>query len=459
MSGPSPTLRPHQLEELEFLRGTPRGLLLSEMGCGKSAVLLHLANDHLINGERVLFLTKKSLVAQICDEATLWGLPQPSMVDGKDAERSPFIVASHHITPRRQWLTEQQWGLVLVDEATIVSAAATGDAVIASAIRELIHHHSDASVLATGTPIGSKHGLDLYSLAEVALLPGLMPAADYQQAVTYGTSQVSRWKSITKPVSVNPDAFRELVATVQASSTWHRLDDVADLPPIEVIHHPVPISADAAAAYLAAEQNPSSLRAHQGKTAAARDIGVLIPKVLELVQAHADDSIVLYAETFDLIEPLQQILTAVDVTTAVVTGRETAKARSTAMAAFSSGAARALLISSAGELGLNAAKARVLISLIQSYSPSREYQRSSRIRRLNSEHSSLLHHIVRPDVSTETRKDWILTGKENQQRFFWALMNGSRCPHGQLVERTGRSKGKPWAGLFCGSGACEPIWM
>jgi superfamily II DNA or RNA helicase len=456
-------LLPHQEKELAFLRERNRVLLASEMGCGKTPVMLTRAYDTLDAGGTVLWITTKSLGKQLVTEAERWIERSPIAFDKADRGDRFLWITHESVHKRAEALAlRAPFDYVIVDEASKLGGLGENpSAPVAAGIRDALHA-AKASVVATGTPLNSAHGLDLWAVAEAAGIP-VMARDEYEAGVKWETVQAGRWPKRVA-AGVEWQTFQTLVHQIRPWLIRHTLTDLeAALPDVEIQHHWVELSPTAAQAYEQADRISDSLRWHQQTQAASRDTA-LVDEALRIVQQHKTDSIVLFSEQFDLLDHLADRLTDAGVGFARITGNETAKQRAEAQAAFTDGAVRLLLVTGAGEYGLNAQTGSRLVTVAQTWSPAREAQRLGRIRRVGSQHIVVTHHVVSPKVALEDRKQRRLAKKEALTDLLWVLTDGAEpsCIHGLRVHRSGvAASGRTWEALFCPGrwGQCEPIWL
>lgn len=403
--GRHPVLMDHQQQELEFLRSHRRALLLSEAGTGKTPTLLSLASEVMDANGTVLWLTSKSLVNQLKGEAKVW-LPegqQPVSVDAKKPSR--FLVTTHDTARNRPDLsTRGRFDLVIVDEASKVGGGGVNPRMPTYLMIRDICHAAGSSVLATAEPLNSTHALDLWALADVAGLPGLPTRADMNQMVKW--AEFDRYGYVKRqPDRISAKGFRLLTRSIQPYQHRTRLDSVADLPEVDRFLYPVPLTGKAAVTYQIALAE-SGLIGHHARTAASRDPRVLVPKVIDLLQSDYSrhSSVVIFSDWFDVIDPLVNALDSAGITYDQVNGTKSARQRNEAVAGHRSGRVRVLVMTAAGEFGLNLQHSNLLITVVETYSPAREVQRVARIRRVGSQYDRLTHAVVFPDVSLERRK-------------------------------------------------------
>ena len=456
-------LLPHQEKELAFLREKNRALLLSEMGCGKTPVMLTRAADTLNAGGCVLWITTKSLGKQLVAEAERWVGVTPVAFDKAAADDS-FLWITHESVHRRAeaLALRAPFDYLVVDEGSKLGGLGEKpSAPVASGIRGVLQA-ARGSVVATGTPVNSPHGLDLWALAEAAGLP-VMSRHEYESGVKWRTLSTNRWQTKV-PDGIRWKVLERLAHQITPWAIRHTLADLeTDLPDVRTQHHQVPLSQAAVQAYQQADRISDSLRWHQETQAASRDVP-LVEEALQIVQEHSTDSMLLFSDQFDLLDELAHRLTQSGVKFGRITGNETATQRAEAQEAFADRHIRLLLVTGAGEYGLNAQAASRLVTIAQTWSPAREAQRLGRIRRVGSPHQVVTHHIVSPAVALEERKQARLAKKQTLADLLWQLLNGNEpsCAHGPLQHQVGMGRdGKPFEALFCPQRIrnCEPIWL
>ena len=459
----SEALLPHQEKELAFLRERNRVLLASEMGCGKTPVMLTRAADSLDAGGCVLWITTKSLGKQLVAEAERWIGVTPVAFDKAKADDRFLWITHESVHKRAEALAlRAPFDYVVVDEGSKLGGLGENpSAPVAAGIRDVLLE-AKASVVATGTPLNSCHGLDLWAVAEAAGLP-VMPRNTFEAGVRWETVQAGKYPKRV-PAGVEWQTFQTLVHQIRPWLIRHTLADLeASLPDVQVQPHRVSLSEDAAQAYQQADRISDSLRWHQATQAASRDTA-LVEEALRIVQQHSTDSMLLFSDQFDLLDVLADRLTQAGVPFGRITGNETAKQRAEAQAAFTDQQVRLLLVTGAGEYGLNAQAGSRLVTIAQTWSPAREAQRLGRIRRVGSQHHTVTHHIVSPAVAVEDRKQRRLNQKQNLETLLWSFLAGEQpqCIHGTRTHRSGVAEsGHFWQALFCPdrTNKCEPIWL
>jgi non-specific serine/threonine protein kinase len=185
------TLRPYQHQGVNWLHFvTSLGLgacLADDMGLGKTLQILTLLN-HLADrsNQPSLLIVPASLLGNWRAEAEKFtpGLKlffaHPSQTLKKDLQRAgthprevmqgyDLIVTTYALVSRMDWLREQRWHLVILDESQAIKNHATKQS---KAVRGIPAH---ARIALTGTPV-ENHLSDLWSLFDF-LNPGLLGTA------------------------------------------------------------------------------------------------------------------------------------------------------------------------------------------------------------------------------------------------------------------------------------------
>jgi len=188
------TLRPYQLEGLawlHFLTGLGLGACLADdMGLGKTiqvlALLLCGSHGESDRPRPSLLVVPASLLGNWHNEAKRFApslkllFLHPAETDretlAKIAEspenhlaETDLVVTTYSMLTRQEWLLEQNWRMVILDEAQAIKNPATRQA---KAAKKLSAH---ARIVLTGTPVENRLG-DLWSLFDF-LNPGLLGSA------------------------------------------------------------------------------------------------------------------------------------------------------------------------------------------------------------------------------------------------------------------------------------------
>ena len=371
----------HQLGELEYLKAIPRAFLLSQTGTGKTPTLLRYA-DWVMSLERgqVLWVTEAGLVDQLCSEADKWLTRRdvtPTRL-GVDCWDSNFMVASHHwLASNREWLLGRQFDLVVVDEAHAVRAGGlNGNAPIFAAIREAVAR-SYRSVLATGTPVITQHGLDLFALLEAGQAPGLMPRQEFLPLVNWTDEESSDGTLSQRATGLMQDGIRHLQKVLAWNAVATEIDSVSDSIPA--------VSRDL-------EQVPCD--GVPIEQALANRALSTIHSALEKGQNH----ILVFADSRDVFEATHQALSHSGIPFWEVTGDVKIRDRTRALADHAISPRGVLLGTQAIEAGLNLQHCSGLLSIVTRWSRDHHLQREGRIRRLGSRFESVWHKIVVPEA-------------------------------------------------------------
>lgn len=411
---PSPNglvLLPHQDAELAFLLKTPRALLFSETGCGKTPVLLAYAGEVLRRGGMVVAVTGKGLVPQFRAEAARWLPDHPAPVDPADeplTRNSPFVVMSHELAQKRSeafsWIRP---GLLVIDEA---NAVGTGIDPRAKTFRALLDlsKRSKRSVLTTATPVTTAHGLEMWALLEVGQIPCRPTRVAFESLVTYRDIYGPSGQVVRTPDTLTELGRQALTGPLKAYSVRTTTEQVgAAIPTVRTQYRSVPLTGSARSDYDTAEHVPG-LAGHHQRQNASRSAEDLIPALVEFMttgEGREHDKAVIFSDNFDLIDPIALSLSRAGWKAHRITGKESQTKRAKAVAAWREDSHSALVISGAGENGLNLQASGLLVSVVQSWSPAREKQREGRCARIGSPFAEVLHAVIRPDASIEVRRD------------------------------------------------------
>ena len=411
-------LHPHQVAELAFLLRTPRALLLSETGCGKTATLLAYAQSVLDDGGVVVWATTKGLVKQLQSEAQVW-LPAPMqpMPLKADVPMSRFVVATHGEICRRigslDWLVPD---LLIVDEATAVGCGGIKPTAPTYTAHRLLSRRSGRSVLATATPVGSQHAMDLLALAEVGCIPG-PPSRDsidpHLHRVQIPTAYGRTWEFIS---GISDRGLALMIAPLRAHAIRTTASEIHQSLPVMVrTTLDVPLSRGDKVLYNAA-LHEEGLRRHQGQQSVSRSSSALVEATVELltdgIGSEGHEKIVVFSDYFDLVNPLVEGLEAAGESVIRLDGTMSAKHRDDAVHRHMSTGRHMLVGTSAIEEGLNLQHSSLLVTVVASWSKARELQREGRLLRLGSLHPRVHHVTVRPDVPLEIRKEARLEVKQ-----------------------------------------------
>lgn len=429
------TPKDHQLLEASFLSGLPgrRGLLLSETGTGKTITLglITLQTDG-----PCLWLTEKSLIAQTQRELEALGLralPLSQVNASKRPQGQDVILVTHGLARTRQdgLAANGPWPLVIIDEAQVLGGGGVNPNQQTYRAVKALCADARMVIASTAEPLGTTHLLDLWAIGDAIHVPGWPSRRDIESQVVWQEYQRQAGSSIftdRRPTGMSESGVRLLFDCVARIGIRTRLDDVVDdIPFIVRERHPVPLPAPIQSTY--ARVNAGGLAGHQAQARISRAASVLIPNVVRLLReeyAH-HESVVIFTEQFDLLDPLDDALGANGLTFVRLTGGESTKARQSAVDKHRSGEARCLIGTKALEAGLNVQHASLLMSLVQSYNPAREKQREGRLRRLGSPHTHVTHAVVYPAVPLEARRQNVLEMKASTSDELFNYL-AERCP-------------------------------
>lgn len=411
-------LYPSQEAELAFLSRTPRALLLSETGTGKTPPLLCYAQATLKAGGSALWVTKKGLQVQLQREADVWlqpDVPRPVPWD-KAGPEDRFRLTTHGVLASRggglEGWTPQ---LLIVDEGHKVGGGGVDpNAATYKAILDL-SGRAERSVFATATPVGTAHGLDLLALLECAHIPGTPSRAEVMQHVRYRVTRTPWGGSANVIDGITSQGLAMLMAPLSAHAVRSTVHGMAEgMPALRRSFVDVPLVGEDAWAYAAA-WSAGGLRGHRYRETASRSAGSLIPALLKVLsegEAQGHRHVVVFTERYDLFEPIEAALRASGRDVQTINGDDTPAQRTAALAAHAEASSSVLLGTGAVETGLNIQHASLLVSVVQSWNPAREEQREGRLVRLGSPHTEVRHVVIRPGVALETRK----VGKHDRKR-------------------------------------------
>jgi len=406
-----PTLHPHQLKELEFLQKTRRAFLLSDVGTGKTPVLLKYAQDVLDRGQKVLWLTDAGLTDQLQQESKLWlsGI-QPRKIGTVD---HPFLFASHQLA--HKWFEEIMLlkpDLVIVDEAAVLRSGQKLNSVQYKSLTRIIHQ-SQRSVCATATPSATLHGLDTHALLAAGQAEGLATRRDFDRWVKY--VDIDTGFSVQRtPVGIAPAGVQHLKEVLASNAVRTPREQLAiRVPEIERLAVEVEISKQDLQAYLDATDD-RTLKKFVKQQRASRSVPNLVDAAILSIERHMDldhRHAVVFTEYKDLLGPLKTWLGQQVTPVWEISGDVTANTRNKAIREFNDSATGVLVGTRALETGLNLQRASLLVTVIPSWSAAREEQREGRLVRQGSEHETVLHVTIKPRVPMERNKIRRLQGK------------------------------------------------
>jgi hypothetical protein len=333
-----------------------------------------------------------------------------------------FVFLTHRlaITRTAEVLNLGPFDLLVVDEASEVSGGGAKPRHKTYLSIKQISLNARASIFVTAEPLGALHALDLWALADCACIPGTPSRYEMNGWVEWTEHRTSNGLIRRSPLRVTEAGFERLLEIIRPHQIRTHLNDIARLPRVAVHQHVVSLSVTGQENYDQID-GQRGLDGHLARQKASRDSSVLIPFVMDLLEDQYSEhsSVLIFSEMFDLLIPLTRELAKRGIGFGEIVGHVNVDARADVLESHRNGDFRVLVISNAAEKGVNAQHATLLISLVQSYSPSRERQREGRIRRIGSVGPELVHAIVRPEVSHEHRRDEILDAKERLITVMW----------------------------------------
>jgi hypothetical protein len=389
--------------------------------------LLARAQEVLAAGGTVCWITSKSLQVQLAGEARMWLAEdqQPASYAKAEADR-PFIYLTHRLAQLRvaQLLKRGSFDLLIVDEAAEVGGGGANPKHKTYQALRRLSVQAKSSVFATAEPLSSIHAMDLWAIADCAAIPGLPSREVMESWVQWQEQHTPSRHVVHMPVGISHDGFNNLLTAIRPHQMRTRIDAIANLVPLKVIQHPVVLSERAQESYDDVRVL-RGLNGHLARQKASRDSVAIVPAVMELLQDTYTEhsSVLVYSKMFDLLGPLARGMTDIGISFLQIDGSVPEGKRGKIIERHQRGEARVLLITSAAEAGINAQRSTLLLSLVRSYSPSRERQREGRIRRIGSVGPELVHAIVRPEVGHEDRRDEILDAKERLIAAMWVALS------------------------------------
>ena len=429
-----PDLYPHQRAELDFLQTHPRALQLSDVGTGKTPVFITYAAHVMEQDGRVLLVTEKGLICQTMREAEAWlpkGLPRP-VEWGPEATESRFAITTHTKAANAvEALCALRPTLLIVDEAQIVRRGGTQpESVTYSALRR-ISEHSERAVFATASPVSSTHALELLALEEAACLPGVPARAALAPHIVMRDVPNEWGGTRSVPDGITEQGLAMLMEPLRKHAIRHTVHQVGrGALPTLIVREPINVSltAEEAAAYEAADGSQGLQRYH-ARTRVSRSARGLVPATVHYLtesEGTTHRKKVIFTENKDVFDPLLQALQRQRVPVWTIDGDMSAKQRDDSVTAWRRAHDGALLGTGAVETGLNLQAGSLLVTVVQSWNPERERQREGRLVRVGSRHSTVVHQVIRPDVTLES---WKVAKHERNERIAEQVMAAVRTSH------------------------------
>lgn len=401
-------LRNHQQAELEFLLAHERALLLSDVGTGKTPVLLRYAQSLISGGAQVLWLTEAGLVRQAMAEAQVW-LPasaQPATLD-RSGPDSVFIVASHHQIASRAKKLDWLWpDAVIVDEAGVLGCGQDPSSPLYRSLKNMLGR-AERSVLATATPVRTAHALDLHALMEAGRIPGTPMRGRLEREIRYREAQTS-YGVHRYPTGIGSAGLHLLTDALTEGAIRTTESDLDEaLPTVVRSTITVPLSSTDLAAYRKAERR-RALDRYWDRQKASRAEAPLVGALVEYLTTgpgRLHDHAVVFTEYHDLVDPIVSALEPLGRPVWKVTGKTSVPQRHRAVISHRQSERGFLVGTEALETGLNLQHSSLLVSVVPTWDPARERQREGRLRRLGSRFPEISCVTIRPNVALEQRKD------------------------------------------------------
>ena len=418
-------LMAHQRSELDFLLNTPRALLLSETGTGKTPTLLMYAAWALKRGHSVLWLTQAGLTHQLFDEAEKWidpHLPSPMRIPNSK-RMGQFMVASHQWAARNRERLPAGW-LLIVDEADAAGVGGTEPKSPVFQSLRLARELSTRSVFATATPVASTHGLDLHALLEAAGCAGLWPRNKFAEHIKYFDVANARGGFTRVPSTLRARGVQHLKESLAGMAAATRTSDLGiPLPRIVREDVIVELGSDVLSNYAAIRQQTTGLHRHQQSLKAIKNDDLLSRMAVDVLDGalNAGEShFVVFAEQLELVDSLVRELDQRTYPTWTITGRERPEQRARSMQQHQDSHFGVLVGTKAIEAGLNLQYCSLLVSVDASWSYRREMQREGRICRTGSPFEQVRHVRLLRNVDLERHR---MKRVESKQGLHEEVMN------------------------------------
>jgi len=398
------TLHAHQKRELEFLQQTPRAFLLSDVGTGKTPVLLKYAQEVLDRGQTVLWLTDAGLQDQLQQESKLWlSEIQPRKI-GTPNHR--FLFASHQLAHNKfEKMMLLKPDLVIVDEAAVLGSGQKSDSVQYKSIARILHQ-SQLSVLATATPSSTLHGLDTHAILAAGQAGGLAGRSDFEGWVNF-VEYPTRFGSHRNPNKISLGGVVHLKEVLARNAVRTSKEQLAiRVPTIKRETIEVEISEQDLQAYHDSKHD-MNLPKFNKQQRASRSVLPLVEATILNIGRHMEQAhrhAVVFTENKDILEPLMKQLQQEGIPVWEISGDISPKVRNTSIQKFNESATGVLVGTRALETGLNLQRASLLITVVASWTSAREEQREGRLVRQGSDHESVLHITIQPKVPMERNK-------------------------------------------------------
>ncbi|WGL51601.1 DEAD/DEAH box helicase [Nocardioides sp. BP30] len=420
----SAPLKEHQRTGVDWLVKRPRAVLADDVGLGKTVTALGLIAELGVTEQlprtqhqlaRVLWLTEANLIDQTAAEIQRF-LPSASLLTGNDRELGgggraqlklqerartgiDLLVLSHETAhSRRQWLSRYEFAMVVIDEGSKVRGGGPSATTMAA-----LAQRAGRALLMTATPL-ENNPVELWRVLSAAGVEGLWPKGTFEKRfVWFGPPFVDKWgREHPQPEGWLEPRVGEVRKLLSETVLRRTADDIGlPLPRLEQTTRWVGLTAAQRKAYETA-LNSVGLTGFQRKQMAgliADGQSALVDALsVELRLRGADRQAVVYCETLEMLDLVEQALHRDEISLVRVEGKVKAPDRAAAVERFRAGDARVFLGSSVLERGLNLQHCNLLISLGASWNPKREQQREGRIRRIGSPHDVCEHLTLLPDT-------------------------------------------------------------
>lgn len=429
------SLLAHQVEGVEWILRTPKGLIADEAGLGKTPQALvaiqRLVSEGLPRGQsptpanrrlaRVLWITDASLLTQTKAEAERFA-PQLTVLNGHDpelglgvraqrlmAEKFPsgvdlLILSYETARTRRRWLGHFGFSMLVLDE---VSAVKSGGKQFET-VRELAAR-TPRVLSMTATPI-ENDPTELWAILRATDAPDLWSRRVFEEEfVTWRTTFVDqRGRSREVPDGWQEQRLSEVREYLAKVSLRRTHASVGTRRPLrrEVAPVEVPLTPAQTAAYEAAQKSGgrSAVRRMEVASLVDGEESPLLSALVRELDKRPGESAIVYCETLEILDVVEAKLRDHGLTTCRIEGKVNENSRREAIERHRAGEAHVLLASRVLEYGLNLQHCRLLISLDTSWNPARETQREGRICRLGSPHDDYEHVVIRPSTALAKAK-------------------------------------------------------